>query len=235
MSFLSKIADLARGEFEITCFTHPDLGSSFPKERTAHGARDRDARDANANGMSLGASMQQSKTNGSRLGQITANSYAQKPSTKNKLVEYVKGETDILCFAPTPEDLSSASMRASVDGLVLNTTDDEDDDLIYVDIGYNSRSKQSERHPANFMNGTKISTSKDSSPDSHLNSSKASPRNYSPTDHHLINIPSSAKYSSPYSQIRLANDMNNLSFDKKRQGIGLKTDRPSPTNVMSGF
>jgi hypothetical protein len=287
MSFVSRIADLVRGEFEITCFTDPELESSFHRERVEQEATERGTRDAN--GRSLGPSMQHSKTNGSRLGHIKPNSYAQKPPTKNKLVEYIKGETDILCFAPTPEDYSSTSARNSVDGLVPNTTDDEDDDLIYVDIGYNSRSKQSERHPANFMNATKLPSRNDSLPENH-SSIRASSWNDSPTHHHMKHLPTLTRYASshrqmpkdfssaskesesyspkvmngtnvssrmipssynhptginprnytpkhasPYSERRLECDLNQLSLGTKRQGIGLITERPSPTNVITGF
>ena len=156
MSFISKIADYVRGEYEITCFTDPELESSLRNQRARNTVTERVGVHK-----SHGTFARESNTSAPQLQHNRIKSHAQSPVVRNKLVEYIKGETDILCFTPTPEDVAC---RNSVDSLIPNASEDDDDDSIYVDIGYNSRLKVRDREHVNVVNRNKQSSRKNIPP-----------------------------------------------------------------------
>jgi len=176
MTFLSKIADYFRGDYEISCYSYPEIASYYEKVGEA----------AERGPYVKRSNMQeQSKSHGIQHGRVQSIRYPQTHTKTNKLLQYMSGEMDILCFAPTPEDYSSASMCTTVEGLVQNATDDEDDDMIYVDIGSKSHTKEGFKKSTNATDGSKIYMSKDSSFDNHrATNNVASTQKYSATDHH---------------------------------------------------
>jgi len=139
MNFLSNFSEIFS---EFTCFTDPEPESSIPirnvrlrRESSSKGNYEYSSRET------LG---QKSNNIGSNVSQGKYNhSHPAIPSKTNKLAEYLQGEVDIVCFAPTQDDYSSTYMRYSADELIQNTTDEvnDDNDLIYVDIGDKLRQK----------------------------------------------------------------------------------------------
>lgn len=210
MSFVSKLADYLRGEFEITCFSDPELESSFQRERECY--RERLAQRDNF--------VQEEDMFRSKNGQeIKPKAIPPKSMKKNKLVEYIKGETDILCFAPIPEDFSSASRGHWGGDLGLSKSDDEDDDLIHIDIRDKSHSEKLERFSGDVMKGLTASTGSYSSCDYHTNI-KASSSKQIPTNNSLNHIPLSTEFNASFRSIR--KDSSTTSKESTRY----------PTNVI---
>jgi hypothetical protein len=131
MSFLSQ---MIRGEFEILCSTDPGVELSVDEERRLNTAAEKPRIGESSNGDILKESVTR------RSKQSRMKSHPQMtPVSRNKFLDYISGETDIMCFSPTREDCSSDALCASVEGFVPNT-DDELDDLIFIDVGKNRAS-----------------------------------------------------------------------------------------------
>ena len=227
MSIVSKIADYIRGEYEITCFVDPELASSMQKETTRN---ERNAATKRAGVQRYhGNYAKESNIHASKYGQ----SHAKKPGYRNKLVEYIKGETDIVCFAPTQEDISLEAFRTSMNGSVQNISDDDMDDLIYVDNSYGKHRLKGTDRGQNALNGTIPYSKQYTSRDNHL-AIKQSTGNKLLPDKHPSTKPSLRKESVPIIQHTSGTVLNNPYLNNDIQGIRKKMGQTSPTDVMTG-
>ena len=141
MSFVSKNV---KGDYDNKRRTDPELESSMHKERAG----------TEVLGFHRSRGFFSNESNIHRLQQGQMKSQ-QTPGYRSKLMEYLQGETDILCFTPTAEDCTSTAFLTAMDGLVPTPGEDDEDDLIYVDNGHKngSKKKSSQSSPANVIMG----------------------------------------------------------------------------------
>jgi len=176
MSIRRKISDILTGNFEFPCFSNTNSpaineNDDYVLIRKIYPQRSQ-----------RGLHQQQTNVSVSRPCRINPNLHAQKMAKESKLIEYIQGEIDIICFSPTFKEISYTSFGSSAEGLMPIVADDGDEgNVITKNINQNYSNLKTSTHYRNNMTND---SNKYSGPE-HQHLAQQSQDHYSAVINHL--------------------------------------------------